>query len=105
MNDRSLAASFWTMIFLQTIGSVDMPGSGNRKMPAPHMYVSIVVAWAVLALVGDAGADKFARRLGWLMVLTGAVLGPFGARAVGFLRSISQNFAVAPPQTQPTYTP
>lgn len=98
MNEESLQTSFWTMILLQTIGSVDMPGRGARKMPAPRQYVAIVVTWLILQLIAgiSAGAQRATAATGWLLVLAGMVVGPFGQKAVGFLQTISHNFAVTP---------
>jgi hypothetical protein len=97
MNDDSLQTSFWIMILIQTIGSVDMPGKGPRKMPAPRQYVAIVVTWLILQLAAGAseGAARGAKALGWLLVLTGLVVGPFGKTAVGFLNTIAQQFSTA----------
>lgn len=104
---RTLQATFWSMIVLQTLGSVDLPGvpskgsplggAGTRKMPAPRAFVAVVVLWGILNLVAETGAGKAAARLSVLVLLTGAVLGPFGARAVGVLEGVSQRFAITPP--------
>lgn len=84
------------MIALQTIRSVDMPGKGPRKLPAPRVYVVAIVLWSILGLVSDAGADKAAALMGWVTVLTGAVIGPFGSTITSFLDTISSQFGVAP---------
>jgi hypothetical protein len=97
--NRSLSASMWLMIFLQTIGSVDMPGKGPRKLPAPRAYVAIIVVWSTLHLVADAGMDQAAAVMGWILALTGAVAGPFGKTATGFLSTVATQFAVPPPTT------
>lgn len=83
MADSSLNASFWVMILMQTLGSVDpMPGSGPRKMPAPRAYVTAIIAWLGLEIVADAGYEEGASKFGWLMVLAALVLGPFGKRII-----------------------
>lgn len=96
--DDSLQTSFWVMVLIQTIGSVDMPGMGERKMPSPRQYVAIAVTWIILMLI--AGASQGARRattaVGWVLVLTGMVAGPFGQRAVGFLNTVASNFSNSP---------
>lgn len=94
MTGDSLQTSFWLMIMLQTIGSVDMPGRGARKMPAPRQYVAILVTWLVLQVAAGigAGAQRAATAVGWLLVLTGAVAGPFGKQVVSLLTTVSQNF-------------
>lgn len=94
--DRQLQGSFWLMIALQTIGAIDMPGKGPRKLPAPRTYVAVIVLWSILGLVSDAGAAKAAAVMGWITVLTGAVVGPFGLTATNFLTTISSKFGVAP---------
>lgn len=95
MNDAALQTSFWMMVLVQTIGSVDLPGSGARKMPAPRAYVAILVTWLILQLVADAGenARRAATALGWVLVLTGMVVGPFGQRFVSFLNAVASQFS------------
>lgn len=85
--DTSLQASFWLMVVLQTIGSVDMPGKGMRKMPSPRSYLAILIAWSVLQLGADAGYDRAANAVGWIIVLAGMVLGPFGQRIISVFNS------------------
>lgn len=87
--DGQLQASFWVMVVAQTIGSVDLPGSGPRKMPAPGVYVPVLVVWSVLQLVADAGFERGARIAGWIIMLTGAVVGPFGAKIVGLFNTVA----------------
>jgi hypothetical protein len=94
--NRSMQASFWLMIVVQTIGAVDMPGKGNRKLPAPRAYVLVVVLWASLGLLADSGRAQIASAAGWLVVLTGMVVGPFGGALTGLLSAVSKNFAVKP---------
>lgn len=104
MNDRRLLSStFWAMVFVQTIASVDLPGHGKRKMPSPSRYVAIVVLWGILNLVADAGPGfaRLASHLSALVLLTGAVLGPFGQRAVGFLNVVTKYFSLAPATATP----
>lgn len=68
------------MILLRTIGAVDIiPGTGPRRLPAPKAYVTVVIAWAVLALASDAGAKRVGPLLGWIMVLAAFILGPFAS--------------------------
>jgi hypothetical protein len=94
MGSDSLQTSFWVMVLIQSIGSVDMPGRGQRKMPSPRQYIAIVVTWTVLFLI--AGVGEGARRatasLGWLMVLAGMVIGPFGVRVIGLFNTVATNF-------------
>lgn len=94
--DRQIQGSFWLMIAIQVIGAVDMPGKGARKLPAPRAFVVVIVMWSILGLIADAGAAKAAAVMGWVTVLTGAVIGPFGNIAVGFLNTISSQFGVQP---------
>lgn len=89
------------MIIIQTIGSIDLPGKGARKLPAPKQYLAIVVLWSILGLIADFGQKKFASRFAMVLVLTGAVMGPFGRRAVGLIQRTTELFNVAPePQEQ-----
>lgn len=91
--EKQLESSMWITIFLQTIGSVDLPGTGARKMPSPHAYVSIIVVWTILGFFSGSW-QRAAAGLGWLMVLVSMVLGPFGNRAVGFLNFVGKNFGI-----------
>jgi hypothetical protein len=86
------------MVVVQTIGSVDMPGRGVRKMPAPRQYLAIFVTWLVLMFAAsiNSAAERAAAALGWLLVVVGMVVGPFGNQAVDFLRTIATNFPVGP---------
>lgn len=94
--NRSLSSSFLLMLLLQTVGSVDMPGHGGRKLPAPRAYMAIIIAWGVLQLIADSGRERAAATVGWILLLTGAVVGPFGSKIVGLFN------AVAPPVNPPT---
>lgn len=86
------------MVFLQTLGSVDAPGSGMRKMPAPRAYVSILIVWEVLNLIAAGGRERAASVMGWVMVLTGIFVGPFGKKLVSFFNHIADTYgAPAPP--------
>jgi len=91
MNRSSVSAAFWVMVALHTMGSVDMPGKGERKMPSPRSYVSIIVLFSILHLVADAGAERAAAAGAWITVLLGAVKGPFGNQLTNMFN------AVAPP--------
>lgn len=102
MNEQanSLQASFWAMIVLQTLGSVDMPGRGPRKMPAPRAYAAIIVTWGVLQLAADMGgerAGRAAKAMAWVIVLAGMVVGPFGSLVTNLLNSVANS--VAPSET------
>jgi hypothetical protein len=103
MGDGSLQTSFWFMVVVQTIGSIDMPGSGARKMPAPRQYVAILVAWIILQVAADTGPSgrRAATAIAWVLVLTGMVVGPFGKRLVSFLNTVGLEFSNAPPPAAP----
>jgi len=83
------------MVLVQTIGSVDLPGRGPRKMPAPRQYVAILITWLVLQLISgiSAGAERATAAIGWLLVLTGLVVGPFGKQVVNLFTVVSQQFS------------
>lgn len=96
------------MIIVQTIGSVDMPGYGQRKMPAPRQYVAIVVTWGVLQLVAGIGAQaaRAAAAIGWVLTLAGLVVGPFGKKFTSFLNTVATNFpSVTKTSSSSTTTP
>lgn len=86
----------WVMIVLQTLGAVDMPGKGVRKLPSPRVYVPVIVSFAVLELIADMGMSRAAKYLGWLAVLATLVLGPFGTKLATMFESVASN-AVNPP--------
>jgi hypothetical protein len=81
------------MVALQTMGSVDMPGKGERKMPAPRSYLAIIALFSALHLVADAGAERAASAAAWITVLLGVVKGPFGNQLTSLINNI------APPAT------
>lgn len=99
-NEGTITATLWLMIILQTIGNVDLPGYGPRKMPAPRSYVAIVVAWSIFGLMAETGARRMAAHLAVLTTLAGAVLGPFGQRAITLLNTVANNFGTPPPAQQ-----
>lgn len=102
--NRQLQASFWLMLAVQTIGSLDMPGKGPRKLPSPRSFVAAIVVWAILGLVSDAGGGKAAAAMGWVTVLTGMVVGPFGKGVLNFFTTISTRFVAGPPPATPPAT-
>ena len=89
MNRSGITAAFWTMIFLNTIGSVDMPGKGPRKMPSPRSYLAAITLFAILELVADAGMERGAAAAGWGAVLVSMVKGPFGNQLTNLLNAIA----------------
>ena len=88
------------MILLQTLGSTD----SKRPLPAPRVYMPVIIVWSGLTLAKDAGLERGARTAGWVMVLTGMVLGPFGARLVNFFNGVANRYGAAPAQAT-TATP
>lgn len=103
-SNKSLEASFWFMVLLQTLGSVDMPGSGPRKMPSPRAYLAVIVTWAVLMMIADTGESRArgSAAAGWVIVLTGLVVGPFGTKLSSFFNGVVN--AVAGPSQTTTIT-
>lgn len=90
------------MVFLQTLGSVDMPGKGERKMPSPRSYIAIIVLFGTLHLVADAGMARGASIAGWAAVLIGLVKGPFGNLLTGFINAIAPGASPLQPLTPDT---
>lgn len=92
------------MIIIQTIGSVDLPGYGKRKMPAPGQYVALFITWLVLLFAAglSEGAERAAAAFGWLLVLVGTVAGPFGQRLIHLFGAVSSNFAPSSSSTAST---
>jgi len=104
MSENSVTAAFWVMVALQTMGSVDMPGRGDRKMPSPRAYVAILVLFGTLHLIADAGAQRAASVMAWVTVLTGLVIGPFGTRLTNFYNAVANQFAIPPTNAPVTPT-
>lgn len=84
---NSLQTSFWVMVVLQTLGSVDMPGRGPRKMPSPRNYLAIIILWGVLQVIADTGRERGVVIFAWVVVLAGMVLGPFGSQLAKLFNS------------------
>jgi hypothetical protein len=85
------------MMALHTIGSVDMPGKGERKMPAPRSYISIIALFSILGVVADAGAERAAAAAAWATVLLGTIKGPFGGQLTNLINAIAPPGAGAQP--------
>lgn len=90
----SLDASFWVMILLQTLGSVDVK-SGPRKMPSPKVYVTALIVWAGLKMAADTRFARGAAVAGWVIVLTALVLGPSGSKLMSFFTTVANTYGVS----------
>lgn len=102
MDNVSISSAFWLMVTLQTMGSLDMPGRGPRKMPAPRSYVAVIVLFSTLHVIADAGLERAAAAMAWVTVLVGMVKGPFGDKLSNFYNVVADNFANTPPTTTPS---
>lgn len=96
---RVVMSTFFVMLIVQTIGSID----SKQRLPAPRQFVAISVLWGILFLMADTSLNRIAARLSALIVLTGMVLGPFGKVAVSFLNKIAEEFAIPPVPTLPSW--
>ena len=94
--ERTLSATFWGMVLVQTIGSTDIFTPGPRKLPAPKQFVAIGVLWAILHMAVGTRFERPAAQLSGLVLLTAMVLGPFGPQFLAFLGYVSQRFSLAP---------
>ena len=105
MGRASVSVAFGVMVFLQTLGSVDMPGKGERKMPSPRSYISTIALFSVLGVVADAGAERAASVAAWVTVLLGMLKGPFGNALTDLINAIAppgpgaQPLSPIPPDT------
>jgi uncharacterized protein YhhL (DUF1145 family) len=88
-SSQSIEAAMWVMVVLQTLGAVDMPGRGKRKLPSPRVYVSVIISFGVLELLADMGLEKAAKYMAWVIVVATLVLGPFGTKLSGFLNVVA----------------
>lgn len=107
---QSLETSLWAAMILQTLGAVDAPGSGPRKLPAPRAYAAIFIVWTVLGFVADssAAAARAARTAAWVTVLATLVLGGAGQRLASFLQNVAGLYAppsAVPPARAPSSGP
>ncbi len=87
---KTLAASFMAMLFVDTIGALD-PFGGKVYLPSPRVYLATFLLWGILGLVAlfGAGPKRLARGAALLTLVSAAVLGPFGRKAVTFLDASS----------------
>lgn len=83
-----LASTFLAKLFVDTIGSLD-PFGGKVYLPSPRAYLATLLLWGLLGVVAGfgQGAARLAGRLALLVLLTAAVLGPFGKKFVSFLEA------------------
>lgn len=97
---KTLAGTFMAMLFVDTIGALD-PFGGKVYLPSPRAYMATFLLWGILGVVSafGAGAAQFARGASVLTLLTAAVVGPFGRKAVTFLNA-SSTFIAGPGGTQ-----
>jgi len=101
MNEATqLNASMWLMITVQTIGAIDLPGHGPRKLPAPKAYVAVIVLWSIFGLMADGGFGRAAAAMSWVTVLTAMVVGPAGKTFTNFLKLTGQTFGTKAPTSQ-----
>jgi hypothetical protein len=82
----------WAAIGIQTIGAVDPPGQGPRKLPAPGQYVAIFAAWSVLQFMASGTMARGARAASIVFLLVTVVLGPGGNRLIALMGSITTMF-------------
>lgn len=102
--ETQLQASMWLMIATQTMGAMDLPGHGPRKLPAPKAYVATIILWAIFGLGADAGLDRPVVATSWVTVLAAMVIGPFGKTLTNFLGTVATTFGKAPSTAGNTLT-
>lgn len=87
---KTLAATFLAKLFVDTIGAID-PFGGRIYLPAPARYLATFLLWGVLGIASGFGpnASRVAGRLSAVVLLAAMVLGPFGAKAISFLKTAS----------------
>jgi hypothetical protein len=90
---KSLAATFVAMLFVDTIGAVD-PFGGKVYLPSPRNYLATFLLWGLLGLMAGFGdnAARLAGRISALVLLTAAVIGPFGKKAVAFVEGVAGGY-------------
>lgn len=94
---KALAATFLAMIFVDTIGALD-PFGGKVYMPAPRAYAATGLLWGILGIVSGFGpsAARLSGRIASVVLLTAAVIGPFGRKAVGFVTATTATLGGTP---------
>lgn len=97
---KTLASTFLAMLFVDTIGAID-PFGGKVYLPSPRVYLATFLLWGIFGLAAGfgAGAAQLARGASVLTLITAAVIGPFGRKAVTFLNA-SSSFLAGPGGTQ-----
>lgn len=93
---KTISATFWAMVVVQTIASADIFTQGPRKLPAPKQYVAIGTLWAIFHFLEETRYARLAAQLSVLVLLTGVVLGPFGGVLLSFLGYVGTRFSLAP---------
>lgn len=90
---KTLASTFTAMLFVDTIGAVD-PFGGKVYLPSPRQYLATFLLWGIFGLMAGFGsrAARLAGRLSALTLLTAAVVGPFGGKAIRFLEGSTAFF-------------
>jgi hypothetical protein len=95
---QTVETTLWITLLLQTLGAVDAPGKGPRKLPAPRAYAAVLIVWTSLAFMADSGpvGARAARSMSWLLVLVTLVLGPSGKILTGFLAAAARDYGTTP---------
>jgi hypothetical protein len=85
---KTLAATFVAKMFVDTVGALD-PFGGKVYLPSPARFMGTFLLWGLLGMVAAFGpnASRVAGRIAAVTLLAAAVLGPFGAKAIAFLKS------------------
>lgn len=98
---KPLAATFLAMLFVDTIGSFSPFADRPTFLPPPRAYLATFLLWGILGLVAGFGdnAARLAGRISTLVLVTAAVVGPFGKRAVGFIEGATQALPATPEGT------
>lgn len=90
---KVLASTLLAMLFVDTMGAVD-PFGGKVYLPSPRQYLATWLLWGIFGIVAGFGprAAQLAGRLSIVTLITAAVVGPFGAKAVRFLEGSTAFF-------------
>jgi hypothetical protein len=101
---QTLETTLWIQMLLQTIGAVDMPGAGPRKLPSPAAYASSIAVWTILGFAADSGPSgaRAARSFAWVLILANLALGTAGKALVRLLNDIGSIYRPATSTAQPS---
>jgi hypothetical protein len=86
MSQKTLAATMTAALAVEAVAATS-PFGGKVYLPPPRVFLAIWLLWFILGLVAATGPRlaRLAGQFSLLLLLTMAVVGPFGRKALDFL--------------------